>query len=227
MDFDILYVIHTNYTNRPVQDTISKIRNAGGQGNILALLENQNEDILKHLEISLYFQIFVAVLTGSGSYDVLEKCAYCNDGVHTFQRINVWVPKEGFKNKLKFPESFKGSFHHGTIKVTQQIWKTDKNPRSYKTKKLYRGRNPHAFMLYDLSKLLKFQFAFIKPVDYNEKGLFVNGTWIGIMGSLINGEADLAVGHLYLLEDYVKAATPTPVVGRISRALVSAKPKKR
>ena len=72
---NILYVIHTNYTNRPVQDTISKIRNAGGQGNILALLENQNEDILKHLEISLYFQIFVAVLTSSGSYHVLEKCA--------------------------------------------------------------------------------------------------------------------------------------------------------
>ena len=207
--------------NFSIFDVIPLIRDSGGKGNILCLVNELHQDLIDEIQGSTFYNVFLAVASLRNTYFIYGKCPYCNDGENSMEKFNEWSMMRGFENNLLFPVRFKENLNNTIMRVAQRKYESSTYIQSHKNKTRY--KNFEYDMLYDLSKMMNFKFLLLRPPD-RELGRLVNGSWTGVIGLLVRRDADLANGIITLNENRLAYVQPTPIVSQVSHRLLLAKP---
>ena len=74
-----LLLVHFKKLTDSIMDILRYSEEQGSQRNILFIVDEDKDKVIEIVESVIVYQVFVAISTKNG-YQILEKCAYCNQG---------------------------------------------------------------------------------------------------------------------------------------------------
>lgn len=163
-----VFLIH--YDSNILQ-IFNDIRKYNGESYIIVFIGNNKEfKLLQNLillENVLNIYIIRPSETDEETYIMYEVCAFCKNVRHHIMYYNSWSPQTGFKSRLQYSPSFKGSFHGSPLRIGV---KANNPPFIFITSvtndgQLVTGGQEYWLMQY-LSSFLDFKYVYVS-IEYD------------------------------------------------------------
>ena len=169
------------------------------------------DEIIHNIGYNIYF----VIMNAKGGIDILELCAYCNNGEDIFRQINSWAPSLGFAKEVNLHRSFKGNFYGRKLVVSCFITPVI----FYSISKDAIGNPLWAGSEYDFLSLLGTIMNFTADIRPNYHVQDIRS-----LKKIHDGKADLGVGGIGFHPHYAQLLDFSPATGTAQYKIVTNEP---